>query len=163
MNEFVVMAIASLCILCALVIAIGPSRGLIGIGTAALTGCLGILSWYIFEMNAVFWLFPTFLIADLALVYLLSASEINEFNFSEKDDSAESVKAIFWLSIVLFVTFSTAYAVWMMPLENLNRVNYAFTETYKSLWTDNWFLALFCLLVLCPASFGALLMMRSKR
>ncbi len=160
-----VIFLSAISIVSALIVAMGPNRGLIGIGSITLTGCLGLLAWFIFEMNAVFWLFPTFLIVDLSLVYLLASSEL--VHNSEENEETESrevtIYNIFWIAILTFLTLLIMNFIWNMPLDNLSFVNNAFAETYQSLWTGNWYLALFCLMVLCPAAFGALLMMRSKK
>lgn len=165
MTLIFVIAMASISIIAAALVGLGPNRGIIGIGSVALTGSLGLLAWVIFEMNAVFWLFPTFLIVDLSLIYLLSSSELTqeEKGDSEHPNTENTIYSIFWIAIVSFLTLLVARYMWTMPLPNLATVNTAFAETYKSLWTGNWYLALFCLMVLCPAAFGCLLMMRSKK
>lgn len=164
MNLIVVVSIAAICVLAATVVALGASRGLIGIGSVALTGGLGLLAWFIFEMNAVFWLFPTFLIVDLALIYLLSSSELTQADEEDsKSEAQTAVYNVFWITVIIFLTLLLGQKILSVPLGELTPMSDAFAETYKSLWTGNWYLALFCLMVLCPASFGALLMMRSKK
>ncbi len=165
MTLIFVICMAFVSVVSAALVALGPSRGVIGIASVALTGSLGLLAWIIFEMNAVFWLFPTFLIVDLSLIYLLSSSELTQSKKSEgkKPETESTIYNIFWISIVIFLTLLVGKHMWAMPLGSLTVVNEAFTDTYKILWAENWYLALFCLMVLCPAAFGCLLMMRSKK
>ena len=161
MTTILVVALALVAIIAGLVIVFSPSKAYLCVTSAVLTLALLAIGTSIGSGRAIFWVAPSFLILDTALIYFVFATGL-------RSGEGRLLRPQTRLRISLSLSFAISllgcalYVIWSPGFLADFNAGSPGIPLNLSLWDTNQVLIFFCFLILAPISIGSLLMVRRK-
>jgi hypothetical protein len=161
MTLFFVAILGVCAAVAALVVVFSPSKSYLCVTSVIMTLLLLALGAFLESGRSIFWIAPSFLLLDMAMIYFVFATGLRAGAQRELRPRTKVFISL-CLSLAISLVACAIYLVWSSGFSPEIHAGEAKTPFNQMFWGPNQALVFFCFLILAPISVGSLLMVRRK-